>query len=106
MAPSCTLDPDGLRLQLERYNQAGARARLVNHTRRSLVVDLDEEVDTELVEKTIAIERACCPFFTLDWKPERRRLTVAVSQAEHEPALNAIAFALDLELPAQHVASD
>jgi hypothetical protein len=47
-----------------------------------------------------AVERKCCPFFTLDWEPERRRLTVAVSQAEHEhehePAPDAVAFALEL----------
>jgi hypothetical protein len=69
------------------------------------VVDLDEQVDTELVDETIAIERECCPFFTLDWEPERRRLTVAVSQAEHEPALDAIAFALDLKVLAQDAQS-
>jgi hypothetical protein len=83
MAPSCALDDAGLRLQLERYWQAGAGARLIDRTPRSLVVDLDEQVDTQLVDETIAIERLCCPFFTLEWELERRRLTVAVSQAEH-----------------------
>jgi hypothetical protein len=106
MAPSCALDDAGLRLQLERYQQAGAGARLVDLTHRSLVVDLDEQIDPQLVDETIAIERECCPFFTLDWEPERRRLTVAVSRAEYEPALDAIAFALDLKVPAQHAASD
>jgi len=106
MAPSCALDDAGLRLQLERYRQAGAGARLIDCTPRSLVVDLDEQVDTQPVDETIAIERECCPFFTLDWEPERRRLTVAVPQAEYEPALDAIAFALDLKVPAQHAESD
>jgi hypothetical protein len=106
MAPSCALDETGLRLQLERYRQAGAGARLIGRTPRSLVVDLDEQVDTRLVDETIAIERKCCPFFTLEWEPERRRLTVAVSQAEHEPALDAIAFALDLKVPVQYAAPD
>jgi len=106
MVPSCALDDAGLRLQLERYRQVGAGARLIDCTPRSLVVDLDERVDTLLVDETIAIERQCCPFFTLDWEPERRRLTVAVSQAEHAPALDAIAFALDLKVPVQHATSD
>jgi hypothetical protein len=106
MVPSCVLDETGLRLQLERYRQVGASARLIDRTPRSLMVDLDEQVDTRLVAEAIAIERECCPFFTLDWESERRRLTVAVSQAEHEPALDAIAFALDLKVPAQHPASD
>jgi hypothetical protein len=96
MAPSCALDESGLRTQVERYGQAGRNARVIERTRRRLVADLDENVDAELVAQTIAVERECCPFFALTWEPDRRRLTVSVSQAEHEPALDAIAFALDL----------
>lgn len=70
MAPSCALDETGLGSQLERYRQAGDGARLIERTRRTLVVDLDERVDTRLVAETIAIERECCPFFTLDWEAE------------------------------------
>jgi hypothetical protein len=97
MAPSCALDECGLRSQLERYRQAGRNARLIERTPRSLVADLDESVDPKLVAETVAVERECCPFFALSWEPERRRLTVSVSRAEHEPALDAIAFALDLQ---------
>jgi hypothetical protein len=97
MAPSCALDQSGLRSQLERYRQAGRNARVIERTRRSLVADLDESVDEGAVAETVAVERECCPFFTLTWEPGRRRLTVSVSQAEHEPALDAIAFALDLQ---------
>jgi len=96
MAPSCALDEDGLRSQLERYRHAGQNARLIERTPRSLVADLDQDVDVELVAQTIAVERECCPFFTLTWEPNRRRLTVTVSEAAHEPALDAIAFALNL----------
>lgn len=97
MAPSCALDQAGLRSQLERYRQAGQNARLIEQTPRSLVADLDQNVDTKLVAETVAIERDCCPFFALTWEPDRRRLTISVSQAEHEPALGAIAFALNLK---------
>jgi hypothetical protein len=96
MAPSCTLDESGLRSQLERYRQAGRNARLIERTPRRLVADLGENVDSDLVAETIAVERECCPFFALAWEPDRRRLTVSVSQAAHEPALDAIAFALNL----------
>lgn len=96
MAPSCSLDQAGMRSQLERYRRVGRNAELIDRTARCLVVDLDERVDRDLVEQAIAVERACCPFFTFDWEPERRRLTVSVADAEHEPALDAIAFALDL----------
>jgi hypothetical protein len=97
MAPSCSLDEDGLRRQLQRYREAGRGARALAIDSRSLLVELREGAPSELVEELIAVERECCPFFTLDWQPERRRLAVAVSTSEHEPALEAIAFALGLE---------
>ena len=99
MVPSCALDESGLRSQLERYRQAGRNARLIERTPRRLVADLGDDVDTELVAETVAVERDCCPFFALTWEPGRRRLTIAVSQAAHEPALDAIAFALNLQAP-------
>ena len=106
MAPSCALDEAGLRLQLERYRQAGTGARLIDRSSRRLLVDLDPHVDLQLIEELLVIERERCPFFELGWEPQARRLTVSVSQAEHEPTLDAIAFALDLETPAQHTPSD
>lgn len=96
MAPSCALAESELHAQLERYRQTARNARLIERTPQRLVVDLEEHVDAALVEQTIAVERECCPFFTLVWEPERRRLAVAVADAEHEPALDAIAFALNL----------
>jgi hypothetical protein len=97
MAPSCALDETGLRQQLERYRRAGRSARLLERTPRSLTIDFDRQVDVGLVEQTIAIERACCPFFDLRWEADVRRLTISVSRTEHQPALDAIAFALALE---------
>jgi hypothetical protein len=102
VAPSCALDDAGLRAQFERYRRVGAGARLIGRTRSRVVVDLDERADTRLVEELLDIERACCPFFELGWEPDRRRLTVSVAHAEHEPALDAIVFALDLEVPVHH----
>jgi hypothetical protein len=106
MAPSCSLDDAGLRLQYDRYREAGSEARLVERSRKRLVVDLDKHVDAQLVARMLAVERECCPFFTLGWQPRRRRLSVSVSQAEHAPALDAIASALGLDTRAQHSASD
>jgi hypothetical protein len=97
MAPSCALDADGLRQQLDRYRQVGRHARLIERAPRRLVVDLDEHLDSELLERAIAIERECCPFFDLDLDLRARRLAVSVSDTEHEPALEAILFALALE---------
>jgi hypothetical protein len=106
MAPSCALDETGLRVQYERYRQAGKDARLADRTRRRLVVDLDKQMDPKLVDELVAVERKCCPFFELRWEAKRRRLTVSVSRAEDEPALEAIAFALDLAKCASGAAPD
>jgi hypothetical protein len=99
MSPSCALDEAGLHSQLKRYRQAGRNARLIERTRRRLVVDFDQDVDSGLVGHTVAVERRCCPFFALTWRPDQRRLTVAVADAAHEPALDAIAFALNIQTP-------
>jgi hypothetical protein len=96
LAPSCALDEAGMRAQRDRYREVGASARVVERRRGRLIVDLDERVDPRLVEELLAVERECCPFFELGWQSQARRLTVAVSRAEHEPALDAIAHALGL----------
>lgn len=106
MAPSCALDQIAMRRQLERYRHAGQRARVVDRTRQCLTVDLDRQLDCEVIEEAIAVERECCPFFAIDWRAEQRRLTVSVTQPEHEPALEAIAFALGLDVPARQSAPD
>lgn len=94
MAPSCSLDEAGLRSQLERYRAAGAGARVLARDARRLVVEVDGAVDGVTLERLVAVERECCPFFEIDWEPARRRLSVAVSEGAYEPALEGIAFAL------------
>ncbi|MEA2224969.1 MAG: hypothetical protein QOE67_251 [Solirubrobacteraceae bacterium] len=104
-APSCALDDIGLRAQYERYRRAGAGARVLHRSSLRLVVELDQHVDTRLVEQTIAIERECCPFYELGFEPDRRRLSVSVSRPEQAPALEAIAFALGLQAPVPRAAT-
>ncbi len=106
MAPSCALDETALRSQYERYRQTGMGARVVERSPLHLVVELDQHVDTRLVEETIAIERECCPFYELGWEPDRRRLSVSVSRPKHAQALEAISFALGLETPLPRVGPD
>jgi hypothetical protein len=99
MLPACTLDQAGSRRQLDRYRAAGQGASLIERTRRRLTLELGREVDRQLVEELLATERECCPFFDVTWDRHQRRLTFAVSDAEHEPALGAISFAFDLDVP-------
>jgi hypothetical protein len=96
MAPSCSLDEDGLRRQRERYAEAGRGARVVERTPRRVVVALATGADPGNVQRLLAVERECCPFFDLGWDPARRRLSVAVPEAGLEPALDAIVDALGL----------
>lgn len=81
-------------MQLERYRRVGAGAQTLHRSGQRLVVDLDHDVAEKLVDELVAVERECCPFFTLDWRPDRRRLTMSVASVEHEPALDAIALGL------------
>ena len=91
---SCSLEAPGLSAQRERYRVLGEGASMIERDRRRLVIRLSHEVSDTLIEELIAVERGCCPFFELDWNPDRRHLLVAVSSADHEPALDAIAYAL------------
>jgi hypothetical protein len=106
MAPSCALDEAGLLLQLQRYRHAGRGAALVDRTPRHLVVQFDQHVNAGVVDAAIAVERECCPYFTLDWQAPTRRLTISIAEPEHEPALDGIAFALGLGETAGGTASD
>ena len=92
---SCSLDADGLRRQRERYRRAGEGAKVAEKDTRRLVVEV-EPGSEETVAELVAVERECCPFFGLDWDAGRRRLSVSVAEREHEPALEAIAYALGL----------
>jgi hypothetical protein len=51
MAPSCTLDADGLRAQLGRYRTVGRGAVLVEQTPRRLVVEVGRTVDAHLIRR-------------------------------------------------------
>ena len=45
------------------------------------------------MEQTLAIERGCCSFFTLDYDPSRRLLAIA-TDTEHNDALSVLLTAL------------
>jgi hypothetical protein len=106
MAPRCALDESGMHRQLERYRHAGRRARLLDRTERQVTVELDEQVDRDVIEQAIAVERECCPFFAIDWRAEQRVLIISVGRSEYEPALEAIVFALGLGTSAERPAPD
>jgi hypothetical protein len=97
MAPAaCSLDPASLRAQLARYRRAGAGAITVQRTPRRLAIRLAGDAADEDIAELIAVERACCPFFRVDWTARERVLDISVTRPDEEPALEAIALALGL----------
>lgn len=90
----CRLDLIGLRSQRERYRLLGLSAERVERSGGHLIVEFVDGVDEELVRDTIAVERSCCPFFALRYDAARQRLHVSVADPQHEPALDALVFAL------------
>jgi|SRR5437660_1508565 len=90
----CSLDDVELRVQIDRYREVGKHGTVRVSDPRLLVVALSDDVPDGLVHELMAVERSCCPFFELSWRPAARELSIAVSKAEHEPALAGIALAI------------
>src|SRR5690242_1585793 len=95
---SCTLERPAQQAQLQRYRAAGAQAITAQRGPQRLVVRFAGSVADDEIEELIAVERECCPFFTLDWAADERALTVSVARPEETPALDAIAFALGVSV--------
>lgn len=91
--PSCALDPVARREQQARYRQlAGAVTRIDPRPDR-VIVTFDAHLDPALLERTLAVERECCPFFVFGADSAKRRLEISVRQPEQLPALALLAAA-------------
>jgi hypothetical protein len=100
MAPAgCTLDDSGLGEQLDRYRRLGARAVTVQDGDGGLVITFGVDVDVDLLRETVAIERACCSFFTLDYDASARRLSIGVDDPTRADALAVLLSALRDSMP-------
>ena len=89
----------GLRSQQHRYRELGRHVTQATRGPQRLTVAFDAEVDVELLEETVRVERACCPFFAIEPSSDLRSLTIEVSDAGQDPALDAIAHALTADDP-------
>lgn len=95
MAPAgCTLTNGGLVEQLERYRRLGTSAVRITRRDLGLMVWFDSAVDVALLTETIAVERDCCGFFTVDYDDSERRLSITVDGPARRDALDALASAL------------
>ena len=92
--PQCALDATGARGQGARYARLATAVAAVEREPGSLTVSFTPDVDRDLLDETLAVERRCCPFFELEYDDGERRLHASVSAAEHRPALDALAATL------------
>jgi len=94
MTPAgCGLDAGELTAQLARYRHLSASVLGVDRYDATARIAFAERVDSQLIEQTLAIERSCCSFFTLDYDSSQRLLTIT-ADAAHRDALSALLSAL------------
>lgn len=90
----CRLDLAGLNDQRKRYRALAPYVVEVDRRPGALQVRFGPNVDSRLLEQTLAVERECCPFFRLEYATGPRVLSASVERAEQDAALEAIAYAL------------
>ena len=94
MAPRLRARRRSLVAQLDRYRRLETTAISITHRELQLVVRFDVDADLELLRETIAIERQCGSFFTLDYDASDRRLSITVDNPDRLDALRALLSAL------------
>lgn len=99
MTAACSLAAGELAAQLDRYRALGRYAAAVDYEPGRVVVRFADDPPTALIERTLEVERGCCPFFEIDYEPAAQRLVVRVDQPDRRPSLDSIAHAL-MESPA------
>ena len=91
---ACCLGPEELHEQLERYRAIGRVAAAVAHEPGRVVVRFADDPPSDLIQRTLEVERGCCPFFDIDYAPATQRLVISVDQPDRRPSLGAIAHVL------------
>ena len=94
MAPSgCALDDGQLTEQLAHYHHLSPGVLGVERDGPTARILFGEQVETHLLEQTLAIERGCCSFFTMNYDASRRVLAIA-TDPDHSHALSVLLTAL------------
>lgn len=95
-----TVGDSALGEQLDRYRRLGATAATVQHGLARLEITFGTDIDVDLLDETVAIERGCCSFFTLFYDTSARRLSIGIDDPARADALAALASALRDATPA------
>jgi hypothetical protein len=77
----CELDDRQLGEQLARYRHLSASVLRAERADLNARIYFDAHVDAHLLEETLAIERGCCSFFTLDYDSSDRVLSISTEPA-------------------------
>jgi hypothetical protein len=93
--PSCALDDAGRREQRNRYMRLAATVTRLERTPEVVVIEFGENLDREALDRALAVERECCPFFVFEFEESSRRLRITVREPEQLPALEAMAATLE-----------
>jgi hypothetical protein len=91
--PSCALDDAGLTAQRARYASLAPSVVRLRRQAGTLQLTFDERFERQTLERALAVERECCPFFEFELAGQRLRVTVA--REAHRPALDALAWAFE-----------
>src|SRR5947209_1801538 len=89
--PSCALDQAGVREQQARYRQLADTVTHLDQAGERIIVKFDAHLDRRLLDRTLAVERECCPFFVFRFSSGEQRLEISVHQPEELPALDVLA---------------
>jgi hypothetical protein len=95
--PSCAATDADRKRQRERAAKLSASVKDLTRHDEVVVFEFEIGFDREALDEMVAVERQCCPFFTFDFDEAARRLTVGVEDADHLPALEAMAAQLGAE---------
>jgi hypothetical protein len=91
---ACTLHAGERAAQLERYRALERHTAEVEHEPGRVVVRFSDDPPNGLLERTLEVERSCCPFFDIKYEPVGRRLVIAVEDPDRAPDLDALAHVL------------
>jgi hypothetical protein len=93
-AVGCTLAEGDLDEQVLRYRRLGAATTSIERRELGLTVRFESNVELALLEQTIAVERGCCSYLTIDYDTSERSLSISVDGPERIDVLDLIGSAL------------
>jgi hypothetical protein len=91
---SCTFDEAGLPEQRSRFERLAPTVTGITREPEAVRIFFREGFDRDLLDRAVAVENHCCPFFQFELDEEARRLRVTVQHRDQLPALDVIAHAL------------